>query len=812
MAEGRELKFKFVVDEASARQVNTVFDNLIKKAQELSKTIANIGGGGFLGGGLVGGRASPQSTIVRGGNQTQKVSFASVLGQNADAFKKMADTGGSAMKVMTDALKRGVTDQQRELKNLDGTIAALSKRYEQLNAVQSKSIMSPARAEAFFGGQRANIQEEMVQAQGRRSELVETGTRLQKLSLQARASAEGYGSVEEMYAADAKAAGLGGGGFMGRMRGLMGRMGGAGKMVGGAMAVAAAANILSEAGLAVGTSQAAFQADRNRLFKAQMSAIRGGDLTYGLANIRAQRDMTSILGLGDVNAMQQHSSGILSGVTTLIGGGLGAAKQLVGAAVPAIGGAGSVGGAIRAVTPQGLVNQRVEGMMNTLDTYRQAITPQQEMALGEFAGSVGARIRAQRILGMGGFGRTGKFQNGMAVFSDPYGEAAAALQEKGYSLEEKEQGFLSIRSLAGAHAAGRYASAAMAATAGGYGGYEQAIAASMRLVGSDVLARGALKGIDTTAGIQLAQSVLGSGFDITGQTSMMGTMAAIQAGGGFTNSTNDFNRVQTMMAGLQFGNTITQGGLDPYQQGRNLVNAMGIVPGGSSYTQDYLANGMSMKQMIDMARPGSKMTETAKALGLTPENIREQLSGQMTSVFDRFVDQGKADPMSQEIRNFRASKMNITEYLQKLRSNGDPNGAINTLGVAFSQLTGGNEGEGIGLSRILSGMDSSLKTRRYGPGGGAPRGAEADYLKAQGELSQSVTDTLKGLGDNVNLAAKSLPEMFKTFKGATSDMTQNAEKINTALKSIADTLVQASIDLDKRMRGIPVPVRAGAKK
>lgn len=796
---GKQLKFKFVVDEASARQVNRVFDDMIKKAQELSKILAGLGGG-LLGGGTVGGKSpSAQATVVRGGAQTQKVSFASLLGQNTEAFKKMADTGGNAMKVMTDAIKRAIGDQQRELKGLDSTIATLSKRYEQLGKLQVASAAAPGRGGAadFYSGARADIQEEMIKAQGRRAELLTTGDRLQKMSLQARATAEGYGSVEEMYAADRTAAGLGGGGIGKRFVKFMGGGpgGSAGKVIGNVAAIGVAANVLAEAGLAVGTSQANFQADRNRMFRGQMAAIRGGDLTYGLATLRAQRMPGSLFG---GNAMDNASSGLLSGITTVVGGGMGAVHQLIGAAK----GGGSVAGAIRELTPQAAVNRRINATMDILETNRQAISPHQEMALNEFAGSVQSRIRAQRLLGMGGFGRTGNFdQRGMAIFADPYSAAQARLQEQGYSLEEKEQSFVSIRSLAGSHAAGRYADAAMRASAGGFAGYDQLLSASARLVGSDMLARGALGGrIDTSAGIQLGQAVLGTGFDINGTTSGRGSLAAIQAGMGFTGSANDFNKVQTAIAGMNFGDNITKGGLDPYQQGRNLVSAMGIVPGGSSYTQDYLANGMSMKQMIDMARPGSKMTETAKALGLTSEMIQGQLSNQMSSVFDRYVDQNKQDPMSVEIRRYRASKMGINEYLQKLRGQGDLD-SINALGVGFSQLTGGAEGEGIGLARVLSGMDvRDLTKRRGGPSGGAPRGAEADYLKSQAEMSRDISATLKGLGDDVAGAAKAMPEMFKTFSGVTGDMNKNAEALNSALKKITDVITQAAVNLDRQQR------------
>lgn len=821
MAEGKEIKFRFVVDEASARQVNKVLDDMIKRAQELGKTLSGLGGGGgLLGGGSVGGKMpSAQGTIARAGTQSQKVSFASILGQNTDAFKKMADTGGNAMKVMTDSIKRAIGDQQRELKGLDSTIANLAKRYEQLGSLQAKSIMSPEKAEAFFGGQRETLQMQMVQAQGRRAELMETGGRLSKMSLQARATAEGYGSVEEMEAADRQAAGLGGGGFMGRMRRMFGGGGGGGggamKVLGGVAAVAAAATTVAEAGLAINTSTAAYQADRNRVFKSQMAAIRGGDMTYGLANLRAQRQQGIF---GTANAMEQAGSGPLSYITNVIGGGTDAIKQLAGAVGIGSGG-GSVAGAVRALASipyaavgsaqQGGDIRRQQATMDVLETQRQAITPHQEFAIQEFQNNLGARIAAQRIMGVGGFGRTGKFdERGMAIFQNPYDDMKAQLESGGYSMDERMAAHQNMRSMIGESAAWKYGYKAMAASAAGFGGYSQLLGASARVGQGDLLARGAIGGrIDTTAGIALGQAVLGTGFDVTGTTSGYGTLAAIQNGMGFQNNQYDFNKVERAQAGLGFGSTITQGGLDPYQQARNLVSAININPGGGSYAQDYLANGMNMKQMIDLASGGAG-TRTSKALGITSGMAQQQISNSFSAVLDRFVDQGGKDPMSVSIRKYRDSKMGISEYLQKMRKEGDT-GDIENLGIAFSQLGGGPEEAGYGAAEVLSGMGGKLKTRKYGPGRGIS-GAEKDLAESRGKMSQDLSDTLKSVGDDVANSAKALPGMFKTFSGATADMSKNASDINTALKAIATTLTQAARDLDQKER-IAFSSKAGAR-
>jgi hypothetical protein len=130
--ESKTVSFKAVVDTASFQQVHRVLDDLIKKAKEFAQVLQ--GGGGLLGGGMVGGKLpGPQSTMVRGGtygSQSQSVSFTKLIGQNAQAFKSMAQEGGNAAKSMGDQLLKTVVEQQLKIRSLRQDVLNLAAAYE----------------------------------------------------------------------------------------------------------------------------------------------------------------------------------------------------------------------------------------------------------------------------------------------------------------------------------------------------------------------------------------------------------------------------------------------------------------------------------------------------------------------------------------------------------------------------------------------------------------------------------------------------------------------------------------------------------
>lgn len=844
MSEGKEIKFKFIIDEQSAQRVNKVLDDMIKRAQTLASTLQgiNMPGGGpvgtgnlGMGRGAVGASGSPQSSLTSRGTGTQtKISAIAI--DNGQAFKNMASMSKDAMQVMSDAIKRGIGEQQRELKNLDQTIASLAKRYGDLQAAQQRAIsqgMKPGAAANLYGGELERIQGQMIAAQGQRPGVAAQGARLGRLQLEQEAASKGYGSVAEMQAhqleMDKEDAGIGGGaaskygiGFRGRMAGIGRRLysapGGGGLIQGiapkglaGIAGVAAGAlgavNFGLDESLAGDRAYAGAEARRGSLVESKIRGMHGGDTRWLFNLMQLQQDSTARQELG------AQTGGTAAGLEQVRGG----VGQFVGS-VPIIGGIGRAlglvgpdqgGGALGGFTTASQQSGMAENAFKMMDEKAKGTAMlYANMAQESFQRRMGTSIQMQRMMGIGGL----QYDPQKRMYGSAANDLMTKLEGQGYDAGQYMSAYQGLRGQAGSAFAGRNAWLGMAASAQGYGGFDQLLGASARLGQGKTLAMGALGGgIEKAAGIQLGQGILGQGFDVRGTTTGYGSLAAAQAGMGFTGNSSDFNKVQRALAGLESGSVMTSGSLDPYQQGRNLIGAIGINSGGSTYSQDFLATGMSMKQMLDMST-GGRMTESAKALGLNAGMIQKQLGESMGSVFDRFVDEGKSDPMSQAIRRYQASGMaNMTDYLKDLRKRGDVNGDIKTLGAAASILTGEPEEGMVGAFQILSGQGAKLKSGKIGGGIG---GVEKTALENQQKLQEQVDVTLKIIGESLQATYKAMPEATKKLASFGNNLSAEADQMMTALGELTKSFQAATAAFNAasgRKTQPPTATQAGAK-
>ena len=822
MSDTKQVKFQFVVDENSARAVNRVLDDMIRKAQELGKAMAGVAGQGIMGGTKIGGASpSPQGTLAGKGGAAAtagggggKASFTSVLTANADGFKRLASEGGAAMKVMADALHRGIGAQQNDLKALDKTISDLARRYQELGAAQAKSVsqgMKSGDAERIYGGERERIQERLLEAGTARGGVAAEGAKLRELAKEQRLRASGFSSEAEAEGFDRAAAGIdkrtpdeiaaGIGGRKAALKGMLGKLkptgiGSIGAGIAGAVAVA---NFGLDESLAGNRAYASEEGKRGQLVEGKIRQMHQGD-TRWLFNLKMQQrdaqareDLAKQTTGGAANAEQIRAGiGQAAGSIPIIGG----IARAIGLVGPDQGG-GMLGG----FTTAHQQSNMAENAFKQLDEKSKGTAMlYANMAQESFQGRMGQSIQMQRIMGVGGL-RQRKDGGG---YENQAGGLKTKLEGQGYTSGEYLGAYQGIRGRTGS---GRNAWLAMAAQAQGYGGFEDVLGASTRLGQGKSLAMGALGGgISKAAGIQLGQGVLGQGFDMRGTTSGYGALAAAQAGMGFTGASSDMNKVQQAVAGLQYGSTITQGGIDGYQQGRNLISAIGMNATGSSYSQDFLANGMSMKQMLDMAN-GGKMTETAKALGLTPDMIKKQLGDSMGSVFDRYVDEGKDDPMSKAIRGYQASGMDYGDYLKKLRKEGDVD-TIKTLGASSALLTGGDEEAGVGAARVLSGQGERLKSGKIGGGIG---GAEKTSLEAQEALQKKIDLSLKVIGKDLEDTIKAMPEATKKLANFGENLSAEAGDMMKALANLTESFNTAAVAFDPSKK-LPTGKQPAASK
>jgi len=152
MPDQRDIRFRFAVDAQSMGSVERALDQLIRKSQELAKSLNGISLGGMGGGGLLSGKVGKSGSGPSkpgGGPQTQ-TSFVGVVASQASAFQKLAQDGGNAMKSLGDTVVRGVSSQQTEINRLKNSLDDLAKTYVRAGnaagTLSSKTMPSAARA------------------------------------------------------------------------------------------------------------------------------------------------------------------------------------------------------------------------------------------------------------------------------------------------------------------------------------------------------------------------------------------------------------------------------------------------------------------------------------------------------------------------------------------------------------------------------------------------------------------------------------------------------------------------------------------
>jgi hypothetical protein len=810
VSQNKEIKLQFSVDERSAQQAQRVIRDLIGDAQKLAQALGgvNIGGAGGLtgGGGLltgsVGGPQSQQRMISHSQGQPKATNFAATLLENANSLKGLANISKDSMRIMSDGIKRAVDEQKRSLASLDDQLAKLAKRYDDLGQRRAMMIANgatPEQADIAVGAHTTRIAAEQAGIHAQKQKLHDDMSQLDEHRRQMAIAADPYahlgGPEDEPIPGRMQRFGS----WLGSkvpLRNSHGQL-----FRGGTMGLAAAtigvANFGLDETLAGDRSFATAGAQRADLVSGHIRSMMGGDvkLIHALRTLDNQQKADLQAQSGTAATLEQYRAGVgqLAGSTPIVGGVL----RGLGIVGPDQGG-GALGG----------FNDAKQDTNMAANTLGRAEELQRQnfmfnMAADSFTGSLGSRVQAQRMIGLGGL----RFVDPKRGYVDSYGNLANKLQAEGYSIDEYVGATSGLQNSAGSQFGGRYGYAAMAAAASGLGGFGTILGAGARAGAGANLAYGALGGgIDQYAGQQLGIGIAGQGFDPMGTTSGLGLLAAAQSGMGFTGGVGDFQRVGQVQAGVDLGSRITTGGLDPYQRGRNLVSAIGVAgPGASTYTQDYLANGVNFKQMIDMAG-GASLTKTAFALGLDPSHFKKQLGAQASSVLDRFVDQGGSDPMSKSIRAFRKSgDKDLGAYLQNLK---DPNAQNDkdSLGAAIGLLSGQGEEAGLGLIGLLSGDADPSKIKK-GKVGGKIGGTEKDALEGMADAAKRVTKVLEANAEQLGKDFKAIPDATKKMQAFGENLGETAEIFTKSLLGLADTINKVSTSL-KVNAGL---ARAGAR-
>lgn len=762
MAEAKEIKFKFVVDEASARQVHRVLDDLIKKAQSFAQALQNTGGGGgggLLGGGTVGGKSPSSSSTLAKGGAAQNVSFAKLVGQNAEAFKRVAQEGGSAAKAMSDALGKSITEQQNKIFGLRQAVMSLGEAYAKVGASGDKAMGERLQKKILdLSGKIGSAEKNLKGLRGMQGpgeelmpEIPWPGAEQQKGGLWAALTKQ-----REM-------PGMGRGSMLGQIGQGLG-------IPAGAMGTAAIAAVAVQAVKQIGNEVmvnplrfSEFEAKRGQTMAGEIGASRSGDIRNALA----MRDI-----MADQNARQDYQDLNGSGRRALMSTKE-FTKGLFTLDFHRMG---------MAVTGKAADQQVMEEQNEMVQTKRKS-DPLRDAIMGDITQGHMGRLAGMRALGISSSGG--------------YQRAIQAATNMGFGEGELASSFAGIES-GGTRRAGydlRYE--AMGAAGGGLKGAAGFTGIMSRFRGGRKGAPGSgaqflraaevmgaqtdVAVADTTAQFVAQQAQQANVAGITG-LGMMGMLGTGVGKGPEARMIADQN-----MRGAGALQNLMAGGVDSYQQARNLQVAIGAAPGTGVYAQDYLANKMNLTQMADILSGTGDLSPIAKSLGLGKEQVEKQFKGVTASTLERIIN----DPMmanshmAQTMKSMQESGQDPRTWFknQKGKKGFKQEEAIGDYG-AFLMMSGlaPDEASAMGEARDIFGMGKAAPTK--GRGVGAPGAQSLEMTAAQnsakelGKTIDIVEVEARKLASAMSMAAFSTQKYADLSKSnATAEDTERARAI-----------------------------------
>jgi len=446
MAESKQIKFQFVVDQGSAREVTRVLDEMIKKAQELGKALQ--GGGGLLGGVRAGtGTPSPQSTLAgKGGAGSQQTSISKSVLENANAFKTFGTAGSQAMKGLTESLRSGIKDQISQIRSLEERLKAASGLYENLKksanvpagaaAAAQRTVMSTASAAEEA---REGLREMMEMRANRPGMRGPHGGLLPDVPAPGIEHPGKWGGGAGQAVIDDMEGGGGKGGWASR---AMGKMGGAGKVI-GALALASgvkeAVTGVADALAGNYTVKAKNDAAKADLIAGMTDRIIGGDFT-DLAVLGKQRKDQGVDATGpnsrNIDEIYNRSRFVKGAAWTH--GTTNAAMGAVTAPLSAFGIGSGLGGFTKEMLEMnngGPMAQTMQDMQQAIEQAKRA-NPFFTRVMRDVQSKAGQRAQAYSLLGSGGV-------MGGTAAREEYADLAATGAKAG-GLKEEET--LALRS------------------------------------------------------------------------------------------------------------------------------------------------------------------------------------------------------------------------------------------------------------------------------------------------------------------------------------------------------------------------------
>ena len=774
MADGKNIKFTFEVDQQSFSRVKTAIKDITDDLKRMNTALGGVNIGGAAPS-AERTKANVNSKTGAGGGGTsggQNQTIGKVLLDNVKAFKDFAAQGKEASKIMTDSLKRDIGEQQRTLDGLQKTIKELGSAYKDLESQQKRALSSGNMdAVKYLKEEMANVEGQIAGTSG---DMVKGHKNLKGSQALLAETGGGGGRFGNFM----RGIGYSGSGFGG---GAMGMLGGIGTLAGG-MLYAGAVGVKEY--MAGTRSYGAAEASRGKMTGGEIRAMRSGDLSTIQAMRMIGRDPQK---RAELAAQYGTAANIEAGLAGLGEFGADLAGKLTFGLSNALAGrkaGGALGSSLTTASQQDRLMQNAKNYID--DQKNSGEILQTALATEYFQNTMPNRMNSARLRGL----RIGTKPGGSEVL-DNWGLEDKRLTQMGGSVAEKDAAYASLLGMGGRTLA-RSAESQMFAQQAGYGGYGSALQ-SLALASRGnmdwakmTLGMAAGNGMDRTAALGLAGVV--GGYDPgRGAVDPMDIVAGFARGvGGSGNSIQDMMNVEALKGGLAFGSKFTSGSLDPYQKGKNTVAAsIALGSGASTYAVDYMA-GLDFTKLA--AGMGGSIDRTATNMGLGQDEFSRVGNKIFGGMFDNYYRQGKNDKIADAVDKFKASGKDLKSYLS---SASEEEKGLLADAMSLGSAGGMEADTSLTLLKTMGGMAGNKNLKTGGFGGGKldketqaaldhaadVKGQDAAKVGSMGQSGELVKDF-----ESLGKATRKLADFGSNLSAQTGDFIKALSEMTSAIK------------------------------
>lgn len=775
MADPKQLKFQFVVDEASLQKTRQLIRELTSDLKNLTEAMnkAGTGGGsGGSGGGLSLGQArSPEQ--ARTLTKTTPVARPLVQGllDQKQIFKEISEGSRGSMKVMSDALSRSISDQKRELAGLKASLDALSMSYTRLGGAASGAVGKKIQNRYL------QIQGRVARGEGTLAQLEGMGPSGGELLPDIPWPKQGMVERGRSWLNSGK----------GEALDIAQRMGW-GKLAGFAT---------SGLGVAVGglalsgyMLNGAYQNwNKSPGIYSSEAANHGNSMQTMVGGVRD---------LSDLRARQaiQNDSGLREDFndSTDPGWFRGGVRR-----ISATASAYGKGGVKRAWQEFREGREGTE-FQNTskasarqfLDENKQANAVENDI-LGETTRNGSSRMSAMRALGLGAGWGTGKksqnYFNYAENFLNSYGQFDRSMTMGAV------QGIAGSGTRGAAYANGSSLTSTVLQAQGA--GIQDA--ASM----GGVMSRGGgTGGADFVDRLRLAA---GSGVDVStvgllgnvvsGQADQMNTARGYQNGGGMLNALSVGTRgdnggmiARQNIQGMEQTQNLLSGNRDGLQQAINLQLAMKNAPGLGFVGQRQLAQGLKTLDVADIMAGRGQLSGVERSMGITLQMKEAQAKGILNSRLARIIDDPNAagTGMGKMAAGLKSSGMSIRDYARKAYGK-NTQGAINDYAAVLMGMDSSiDESKALGTARMeILGLGSKGPKKGTVPAGDVAGGSsEAKAAEAEAKERKADEAIRNANADKTEDLIASAPDIYKRTIIQAGNLGVSFKQLDAILTSI----------------------------